>query len=31
MEKNIQCDKCKGIGLIKNDNFFCVKCDSHKC
>jgi hypothetical protein len=30
-KKNIQCDICKGIGLIKNHNFYCIKCDSHKC
>ena len=30
-KKNAQCDICKGIGLVKNLNLYCVKCDTNKC
>lgn len=25
------CELCVGIGLIKNQNMYCVKCDSSRC
>lgn len=29
--KKIQCGLCKGIGLIKNQNLYCVECDASRC
>lgn len=27
----IKCKLCNGIGLIKNSNLYCSKCDAHRC
>lgn len=28
---NTHCDVCNGIGMVKNDNLYCVNCDSSRC
>jgi len=31
LKKNIKCNVCEGIGMVKNINLYCINCDTHKC
>lgn len=31
VKNNIECDTCKGFGIVKNYKFECVNCHTHRC